>query len=72
MARIIQIIRADDESIITEEWHAVKAFPYNSTVCGLQLEGEDGVETSKEISGVVTCGTCYRIIEEIKSIRGWK
>lgn len=73
MARVIQIIEHDEGSHIVDGlWHAIVNFPYPRTVCGLQLEGEDGCVTSPEIEGRVTCGTCQREIEQIKSIRNWK
>jgi hypothetical protein len=72
MARIIQIIEADDSNYVSDEWHCVCAYPYPRTACGYQLEGEDGVVASPEIEGHVTCGTCQRVIEDMQSVRNWK
>lgn len=72
MARVIKIISANDESYVSDSWHCVCSFPYPRTACGYQLEGEDGVVASPEVEGCVTCGTCQRVIEEMKSVRNWK
>jgi len=72
MARVIQIIAADDDNYVSDKWHCVCGYPYPRTACGYQMEGEDGVVTSPEKEGVATCGTCQRIIQEIKAIRAWK
>ena len=72
MAKVTKFIEADEEGISLDEWHAVVSYPYPRTVCGLQLEGEDGERHLPEVEGRVTCGTCLREIEQIKSIRNWK
>lgn len=71
MAKVIQIIEATKEDEISA-WHAIVSYPYPHTVCGVQLEGEDGVVSSPEVEGRVTCLVCQSIIVEIKSIRNWK
>ena len=43
MAKVFQIIEAFDDSLIGDRWHTFVMFPYPHTVCGIQLEGEDGV-----------------------------
>ena len=74
MAKVIQIIEAtnEDENLVNGAWHAVVSYPYPHTVCGVQLEGEDGVVSSPEIEGRVTCHVCQSTIIEIKSIRNWR
>jgi len=75
MAKVLQIEsvgNAVDENYVNGAWHAVLAYPYPHTVCGIQLEGEDGVIASKEVDGVVTCNVCIGIISETKAIRKWK
>lgn len=72
MARVIKIIDADESNYVSDEWHLVCGYPYPRTACGIQLEGEDGVVTSPEATGYVTCGICQRVIEEMKSVRSWK
>lgn len=72
MATIIQIIESDEPGLVDEEWHAVTVYPYPHTVCGVQLEGEDGVMESESKQGKVTCHVCRAIIEEIQAIKKWQ
>lgn len=73
MARVITIIEHDEgEHIVNGLWHAVVSYPYPCTVCGQQLEGEDGCVTSEEVDGIVTCPVCARVIEEVQAIRNWR
>ena len=74
MARVIQIIEAEsvDENLVNGAWHSAVSYPYPHTVCGVQLEGEDGVKASPEIEGRVTCRVCISVITEIKALRKWK
>lgn len=71
VATIFQIIKAFDNGLVDGEWHTYVMFPYPHTVCGIQLEGEDGVVAGPEYQGRVTCSTCRRILEEIQSIKKW-
>ena len=72
MARVIKILDSNVSNDVSDEWHCVCSYPYPRTACGIQLEGEDGIVVSPEVSGYVTCGTCQRVIAEMKSVRNWK
>jgi hypothetical protein len=72
MAKVIQIVESDEDALVDGEWHAILMYPYQHTVCGVQLEGEDGVMASPERNGKVTCTGCRRTIDEIQKIKNWK
>lgn len=72
MAKIFQIVESEDDSLLNEWWHVAVSYPWAHTVCGVQLEGDDGVVAGKEKNGIATCPVCIGIIEEIKAIRNWR
>lgn len=78
MAKVIQIIATDrrnpyfEPQTVTDDWHAVSSIDAPRTVCGYQLEGDDGTGPGPEREGRVTCPTCRKIIEEIQAIEGWR
>ena len=72
MAKVIQIIESDEDALVDGKWHAALIYPYPHTICGVQLEGEDGVVPSDEKDGKVTCTGCRTIIEEIQQIKNWR
>ena len=78
MASVIQLIETDadariDGGLVEEaEWHAMYSVGDPTTVCGVQLMGEDGIAPGPERQGRVTCGTCRQIIEQIQAIKDWR
>lgn len=82
MANVFQIVRNEDasetemryfdESLVAESWHASVSVSHPMTLCGIQLEGEDGVMAGPSKSGRVTCAVCRAYLEQVQSIRNWK
>lgn len=79
MAKVVQIITTDsshshyEPDIIEGDWHATMGCcDAHRTVCGIQLEGDDGYGPSDEREGKVTCPICRNIIEEIQQIKRWR
>lgn len=77
MATVFQFIATDAEhenfesELLNGDWHVGLSLD-NRTVCGIQLDGDDGYAAGPEKTGVVTCPICLCIIDEIKGIRNWK
>lgn len=78
MAKVVQIIATDEKhphfepGIINKNWHAVVCYGIGPrTVCGIQLEGEDGYIGGETQDRRVTCLQCRGIIREIQAIRNW-
>ena len=78
MAQVFQIIATDEshkhferEQVENGYWH-VRLYVMNTTLCGIQLDGDDGISAGQSIQGIVTCPICHSIIQEVKSIRNWK
>ena len=78
MAKIVQMIATDpshkhfEKDQVSELWHAVIGdADAIRTVCGIQLEGDDGASGGEEKEGRVTCLTCRRLIGEIQKIKNW-
>lgn len=59
-------------SVVDEKWHAAFSVGSPKTVCGIQLEGDDGVVSGPEKEGRVTCPTCRAVIEQIQNIKNWR
>lgn len=80
MAKIVQIVatnadHADFEKELVDsgDWHAMMtAGDACRTVCGVQLEGDDGYHSGPERKGRVTCQVCRAILEDIQSIKRWR
>lgn len=80
MAKIVQIeaTNPDDKHyeaqlVEADEWHAItSAGPCIRTVCGIQLEGDDGYHSGDERQGRVTCRTCRSILTDIQAIKRWR
>ncbi len=76
MTIVVQLIITDADNrhfepgLINGDWHASLSID-NRTVCGIQLDGDDGY-AGEAAEGVVTCPICLVIIEEIKAMRNWK
>jgi hypothetical protein len=77
MAKVFQIVASGEDSLrfaddlVNGDWHADLRLT-NTTVCGIQLDGDDGVTPGRSKEGEVTCLTCRSIIEEIQSIKNWR
>ena len=80
MAKIVQIEATNPNDrnfeptiVEADEWHAImSAGGCIRTVCGIQLEGDDGYHSGPERKGRVTCQMCRSILEDIQSIKGWR
>ena len=78
MARIIQIIATDENdryfesALIDGAWHGIIFYPEPRTVCGVQLDGDDGIGATDAIEGKITCKICRGVVAEIQSIKKWK
>lgn len=80
MATVVQIVATDADHpyfdadlTCSEDWHAVTvAGDTYRTVCGVQLEGNDGYAPDNRKQGRVTCEMCRLILEDIQSIKRWR
>lgn len=78
MANVFQMIATNrehprfEESIVNSDFHISTSSDEGRTLCGIQLDGDDGVAPGETIQGVVTCPSCYGTIEEIKAIKKWR
>ncbi len=80
MAKVVQIVATNHlhknfEASLVEsgEWHAItSATDAVRTVCGIQLEGDDGYSGGHTKEGKVTCHLCRNIIADIQSIKNWR
>jgi hypothetical protein len=72
MSKVIKIIATNENDknfeaqLVNDEWHGFIEFPEMRTICGIQLQGDDGYAGSDEADGNITCGICTGIIEAIK------
>lgn len=77
MAKVFQIIATSSEGLAEEAvqngtWHAAISSDAPRTVCGIQLEGDDGIASGPDKEGKVTCQTCRKLIDQIQSIKNWR
>ena len=79
MAKVIQIVATDathrhfeKECVQSGEWHAAVSVDAPRTVCGIQVDGDDGYAAGAEKEGKVTCQTCKSYLRQIKAIRNWE
>lgn len=80
MANVVKIVATDSKNKHFEEdvadnktWHAVTTVPDGPrTICGIQLEGDDGYGPGKDKEGKVTCQVCRSIIKDIQRIKKWR
>ena len=80
MAKIVQIVATDPDNPNFEAdlaeagtWHAIAtAGDAVRTVCGVQLEGDDGYGPGDDKEGKVTCQLCRSILADIQAIKGWR
>jgi len=64
--------RVNLSELINDDLHTSISYTESQTLCGIQLDAEDGIKPGECINGPVTCAICLSIIEEIKSIRKWR
>lgn len=79
MAEIVQIIATNksdrnfEPQIVNDDWHGVISYGLGPrTVCGIQLEGDDGYTGGESKNGFITCHVCLGIVREIKAIQRWQ
>lgn len=78
MAEVLRLVATDrgnpgfDEHLIDGSWHATYIPDAWRTVCGVQLEGDDGIGPGSSKQGRVTCDQCRNILEQIQSIKSWR
>jgi predicted Fe-S protein YdhL (DUF1289 family) len=74
MMRVFQMIATDknheyfESALIDGAYHVAVQYAGPRTLCGIQLDGEDGVADGEVIEGKVTCRGCFLLIEEIKAM----
>lgn len=77
MAKVIQMVATNPNDrhfagdLVNDLWHLPIATAGPRTLCGIQLDGDDGVAGGDEKEGRVTCLVCQGTIREIKAIRNW-
>lgn len=63
----------EDNIVDAGQWHAfITAGDDPRTICGIQMNGEDGYAPLHEKNGKVTCMTCRSLLEAYQSIKNWK
>lgn len=78
MATVVQIIATNENdphfeaNMVNNDWHAMYFIDAPRTVCGVQLEGDDGYAPGPEKSGRVTCEACRIALDQIQSIKRWR
>ena len=78
MADVVQVIATDrnhpdfEEGIVNGDWHATLCVDAVRTVCGIQLEGDDGYGPSDSKQGKVTCPLCRSILGQVQNIKRWR
>ena len=78
MAQVFQMIAIDrdhlhfEPDIVDETYHVAVEYSGSRTLCGIQLDGEDGVAGGEVIEGPVTCRGCLLLIREVKAIRNYE
>lgn len=69
---VVQIVTLDSDAkyyesnIITDHWHGILSYSGPRTICGIQLDNEDGYGPGvPQMASRVTCSHCITIINEI-------
>lgn len=76
--RVFQMVATDkknssfEPNTINDDFHAEISLGGPRTVCGIQLNGDDGVAPGSDEGGFVTCPQCAYIIEEIQGMKNWR
>lgn len=63
-----------ERSVVEDgDWHAFIGLGGDlRTVCGIQLDGDDGYGPGPVHKGPVTCDHCRTVIVQIKKMRNWR
>jgi hypothetical protein len=79
MANVVKIIATNESDrhfepeLLNSDWHGVVSYGLGPrTVCGIQLEGDDGYAGGESKRGFITCPACLGIVREIKAIQHWQ
>ncbi len=78
MARVFQMVITNknepffERETVDGSFHVEISYAGPRTLCGIQLDGDDGIAAGPEIQGRVTCFGCLSIISEIKKLRKWR
>ena len=78
MAQVFQLIATDrnhrhfEEVLADDTWHVSLRRGDGRTLCGVQMDGEDGIGPGPCKNGPVTCPICRGTIEEIQAIKDWE
>jgi hypothetical protein len=73
MAKVFEMIATNEEdkhyedSIPNSGFHVQSPIEYR-TLCGIQMDGDDGVASGRTQEGRVTCPICLAIIEYCQTI----
>ncbi len=46
--------------------------PRDGSLCGIQTDGESGLDITELFDGPVTCPQCRQIIEAVQKIKRWR
>jgi hypothetical protein len=71
---VFQMIATDrdhlyfEEAMIDGTYHVEVSHAGPRTLCGIQLDGDDGVAGGQRIEGKVTCLGCLSVIRDIKAM----
>lgn len=78
MAEVFQLITTDinnkwhEDALIDGTWHVDYSYDgTRRTLCGVQLDGDDGIGPGPSRKGRVTCILCRGVIQQIKAIKNW-
>lgn len=80
VAEVFQIVATNTEDrhfepdlVLSGAWHAATSAGAGiRTICGIQLEGDDGYSGGPTKQGRVTCNRCRALIADIQAIKNWK
>ena len=78
MAKVLKLIATDidnrhfESGLIDGKWHGVMRYPELRTICGVQLDGDDGIGATEQREGRVTCPLCRGMLRELQAIKNWE
>jgi hypothetical protein len=77
MAQVFQFVATGEDvphadlSMIDGSWHVAEPIESRS-LCGIQMDGDDGYAPGENKNGRVTCHHCRKIIETVQQIEDWR